>query len=121
MDTTRKGFPILGSRGVTVDWQLVAEHNEQVYRNHGQTLAQLAARGGLDWCELHAVLHDKRFQKLDGNEALIACRALELRYLAAIGVVEVEALLVAMTAALDFVERHSHRWDGANGTHPRIL
>ena len=80
----RKGFPILGQRGVYVDWQLVADHGGQVDTNHGQTVARLAERGGLSWCELFAVLHNQRHQKMDQNEALIACRALEARYLAAL-------------------------------------
>lgn len=82
-DATRKGFPILGSNGTRIDWQLVVDHGEQAYRNHGQSVAHLASRGGLCWSELYAVLHDKTFQKMGANDALIACRALEVRYLAA--------------------------------------
>lgn len=81
---SRKGFPILGSRGASIDWQLVSDHGEQAHKNHGQTVAGLAGRGGLSWCELHAVLHDRRWQKMDANDAMIACRALEARYLAAL-------------------------------------
>ena len=80
----RKGFPILGQRGAYVDWQLVADHGGQANTNHGQTVARLAERGGLSWCELFAVLHNQRFQRMDANDAMIACRALEARYLAAL-------------------------------------
>jgi len=45
---------------------------------------RLAERGGLSWAELFAVLHNRPFQKIDTNEAMIACRALEARYLAAL-------------------------------------
>ena len=81
---SRKGFPILGSRGASIDWQLVADHGEQAQTNHGQTVSRLAERGGLSWSELHAVLHNRRWQKMDSNEAMIACRGLEARYLAAL-------------------------------------
>ena len=80
----RKKFPILGERGVSVDWQLVADHGGQANTNHGQTVARLAERGGLSWCELFAVLHNRRWEKMDANDAMIACRALETRYLASV-------------------------------------
>lgn len=82
--TERAKFPILGQRGATVDWQLVADHGQQAQHNHGQSVTQLANRGGLSWRELHAVLHNERWKKIDQNEAILACRALEARYLAAI-------------------------------------
>ena len=80
----RKTFPILNGNGARIDWQLVADHGGQAQKNHYQTVAQLGGRGGLSWCELYAVLHNKPWQKIDTNEAMIACRALEARYLAAI-------------------------------------
>jgi hypothetical protein len=80
----RKRFPILGSQGQAIDFQLVADHGKQAQANHYQTVAKLAERGGLSWCELHAVLHNRPWVKMDTNEAIIACRALEARYLAAI-------------------------------------
>lgn len=81
----RKQFPILGSRGqATIDWQLVNEHGAQAYQNHSQSVSRLAERGGMGWCELYAVLHDRKWQRMNQNEAILACRALEVRYLAAI-------------------------------------
>jgi len=45
-----------------VPWGLVAPHERQAGRNHGgQTLAALAARGGLDPVELLAVLDDSAY------------------------------------------------------------
>lgn len=45
-----------------VPWGLVAPHARQAAANHdGQTLEQLAARGGLDVRELLAVLQDRPF------------------------------------------------------------
>ena len=80
----RKKFPVLGSGGASVDLQLVEDHGEQAKKNHYQTITRLAERGGLCWAELFAVLHSRPFQKIDTNEAMIACRALEARYLAAL-------------------------------------
>lgn len=80
----RKQFPVLGGCGAMIDYQLVVDHGEQAKRNHYQTVERLAQRGGLGWSELYAVLHNKPFQKLDANDAMIACRSLEARYLAAL-------------------------------------
>lgn len=75
-------FPVLGSRGATVDYQMVVDHGEQAQKNHYQSVKCLAQRGGLSWSELYAVLHNKRWEKIDTNDAIIACRALEAKYLA---------------------------------------
>ena len=108
----RQTFPILGASGARIDLQLVIDHGRQAARNHNQSVSRLAERGGLSWCELHAVLHDKRYQKMDTNEAMLACRALEARYLqavcadlpptlsAAMELPEVKALVDAATALL---------------------
>ena len=79
----RKQFPILGSRGAKIDLQLVEDHGKQAYSNHSQTVTRLAERGGLSWCELHAVLNNRPWQKLDENTAIAECRAIEARYLGA--------------------------------------
>ena len=81
---SRSTFPILNGNGARIDLQLVIDHGGRAKDNHGQTVNRLAERGGLSWCELYAVLHNKRWEKIDTNEAMIACRALEARYLAAI-------------------------------------
>jgi hypothetical protein len=91
MDVARKGFPVLGSRGTLIDYQLVLDHAEQAYKNHYQSVGELAQRGGLCWAELYAVLHDKPFAKMDQNDAIVVCRAVEARYL--------EALIPADTPA----------------------
>lgn len=80
----RKTFPILKGEGAKIDFQLVADHAEQARSNHYQSVERLAERGGLSWCELHAVLHNRKFEKMETNEAMIACRSLEARYLAAL-------------------------------------
>lgn len=63
--TTERTFPVLGTtasdRWHTVPWDMVAPHEAQALRNHGQTLERLAERGGLDWSELLRVLEDRPF------------------------------------------------------------
>jgi alkanesulfonate monooxygenase SsuD/methylene tetrahydromethanopterin reductase-like flavin-dependent oxidoreductase (luciferase family) len=46
-----------------VPWALVEPHERQARANHYQTLARLAERGGLDPCELWAVVHDMAWEK----------------------------------------------------------
>lgn len=82
--TIRKQFPILGGGGAKIDWQLVVDHGRQAKANHYQTVERLAERGGLSWCELHAVLHNRPWQKMDENTAIVECRSLEASYLAAL-------------------------------------
>ena len=102
----RKQFPILGSQGAKIDWQLVAGHGAQARLNHSQTVERLAELGGLSWSELHAVLHNREWQKIDTNDAMIACRSLEARYLAAI-TTPPAAVVEAMEKALRAIsERH---------------
>lgn len=105
----RKRFPILKGDGATIDWQLVEDHGGQAQQNHYQTVQRLAERGGLSWSELHAVLHNQRYRDMDANEAMLACRALEARYLAAIAPstqAEQKAEPVAWRAKNDIGEWH---------------
>lgn len=80
----RRTFPILGSNGARIDYQLVVDHGGQAKENHYQTVDRLAERGGLSWCELHAVLTNRKYTKIDQNTAIKECRAIEAEYLASI-------------------------------------
>lgn len=80
----RRNYPILGSKGASIDWQLVVDHGGQAYKNHRQSVERLAERGGLSWVELYAVLNNQQWQKIDENEAIIACRSIEAKYLSAV-------------------------------------
>ncbi len=46
----------------SVPWAIVAPHEEQARRNHGQSLTRLAERGGLSPAELVAVLTDRSWR-----------------------------------------------------------
>lgn len=58
----KKLFPILGTP-FAIDWEVIAPHEDQAKKNHGQSLQRLAERGGLDYSELLAVLNDSEFCK----------------------------------------------------------
>ena len=46
----------------SVPWSLVERHDDQARKNHGgQSLAELASRGGLSPAELYCVMNDKGF------------------------------------------------------------
>lgn len=65
-------FPILtGSCSVAagVPWDMVASHEKQALANHDQTLAVLASRGGLDWCELEAVMAGRQWHLMKPGTA----------------------------------------------------
>ena len=66
-------FPLLGSR--SIPWRLLAPHHDQAQKNHGQTLEQLAARGGLSPAEALAVIESRRWRPGD-REAMAKLDAL---------------------------------------------
>ncbi len=47
-----------------IPWQFVAPHERQARRNHSQSLATLAQRGGLSIRELFAVLTDRDYHDI---------------------------------------------------------
>ena len=56
----------------TVPWDFIAEHEKQCQRNHSQTAAMLAQRGGLSLREIVAIVSDKDFYavpKMTNDEA----------------------------------------------------
>jgi len=64
-----KYFPILQGYNhsapkieLKVPWELIALHEKQAYRNHGQTLERLAERGGLCSSEILSVISDITWQ-----------------------------------------------------------
>ena len=58
----------------SIPWSLVAPHEEQAKRNHGQSLEKLASRGGLSPRELCLVLMNRPlfpdFGKVSDEEAI---------------------------------------------------
>lgn len=58
----------------SVPWELVAPHEARARRNHNQTLARLAERGGLAPSELLSLLQDKplNFRVQDDLEGIAA-------------------------------------------------
>lgn len=69
----RKRFPVLrdvGYRGEKeyIPWEVIAPHEAQAHKNHGQSLERLAARGGLSYREMYAVLRDKEFDSWNRSD-----------------------------------------------------
>jgi len=59
---TEKRFPVLGDKIIkSVPWDLLEPHRAQAITNHGQTLEQLAVRGGLDLAEIITVISDRKW------------------------------------------------------------
>ena len=64
-------MPIQDPRGVEdIPWGVIAPHEAQAQRNHGQSLERLAERGGLGVCEAVAILEDRPWHKMDQVVAL---------------------------------------------------
>jgi hypothetical protein len=58
MKNVERTFPICGWPQYSVPWSLVTQHEDQLVRNHGQTMELLWRRGGLSWLEMCYVLKD---------------------------------------------------------------
>jgi hypothetical protein len=50
-------------------WPLVAAHENQALINHGQSIAELAKNGGIDWSEMVALLEDRPWHWMSVDEA----------------------------------------------------
>jgi len=55
---------------IGLPWAMIAPHEAQAQRNHGQTLKRLAERGGLAVCEALAVLEDRRWERMPKAKAM---------------------------------------------------
>lgn len=63
-------FKVLGTEGkYTIPWVVIAPHEGQAVKNHSQSLQTLNRRGGLSWCEMCAVLQDRKWMRMDENLA----------------------------------------------------
>lgn len=48
----------------SIPWDMIASHEAQAERNHGQTLSELAGRCGLSACEALAVIEDRPWSQM---------------------------------------------------------
>lgn len=65
-------FPIMGphggsSGGSCIPWKIIAPHEAQAQKNHQQSLARLAERGGLDPNEALCIILDKPWEPTPGD------------------------------------------------------
>lgn len=62
-------YPILGTRPQQyIPRGLLMIHEGQAWENHGQSLSQLAQRGGLSWAEALAIIEGKDWRDAEHNE-----------------------------------------------------
>lgn len=60
MNKKYKEYPVIGTYPLEyVPLEMLLPHEKRVYKNHNQSLEQLAKRGGLDWGEILAILEDR--------------------------------------------------------------
>lgn len=68
-DERRNPYPILGTQPPQyIPRGLLMIHEGQAWRNHGQSLTQLAQRGGLSWAEVLAIIEGKDWSDAEHNE-----------------------------------------------------
>jgi hypothetical protein len=67
--TTERQFPIMDGKGrSSIPWRVIAPHEAQAQRNHGQSLKRLAERGGLCWSEAWGILTGVGWSRLPRNQ-----------------------------------------------------
>ena len=59
----------IGERDGKKRFRMGPEFEARAKRNHGQTLARLAQRGGLGWCEGAAIVQDRAWHRMDSAAA----------------------------------------------------
>jgi hypothetical protein len=64
----RDYMPIIRHPEFRLPWPVIAPHEKQAMRNHGQTLEQLAERGGLGFVEALAIMCDLPYESVLVNE-----------------------------------------------------
>lgn len=60
----REFMPIMRAPDFRLPWSLIAPHEAQAIKNHGQTLERLAERGGLGFAEAAAILEDRDYRPI---------------------------------------------------------
>lgn len=110
-------FPVLGEQAF-VPWHMVMEHEAQAQDNHGgQTVAGLADRGGLSWCELCAVLENRRYQAMDQKQAVARVFAHTIRWLSNSAILdELERVTGARDEYVEALAILANRFGAAFGT-----
>ena len=77
-------YPILGTRPQQyIPLGLLTIHEGQAWKNHMQSLSQLADRGGLSWAEALAIIEGKKWKDAehDENTAEVIIRKMVSEYM----------------------------------------
>jgi len=62
-------YPILGSKPQQyIPCGLLTQHDGRAWKNHGQSLSQLAQRGGLGWAEALAIIENKSWKEAEHDD-----------------------------------------------------
>ncbi len=62
-------YPILGTKPQQyIPRGLLIPHENQAWTNHGQSLSELAQRGGLGWAEALAIIEGKKWRDAEHDE-----------------------------------------------------
>lgn len=76
-------FPLLeGSHNkpdYSIPWELIAPHEKQAIKNHGQTLERLAERHGLSFCEAVAIIEDRPWKHMNNAWVTLAHYVMKYR------------------------------------------
>lgn len=64
-DLKSSKFPVVK----TIDFDMIAGHEQQARYNHSQSLSRLNERGGLSACEALAVLENRSYQRMSASAA----------------------------------------------------
>lgn len=68
-DEKHSPYPILGTRPQQyIPRGLLMVHEGQAWKNHAQSLNQLARRGGLSWAEALAIMEGKEWRDAEHDE-----------------------------------------------------
>lgn len=59
-----KKYPMMyKNKGEYVPFEMMLEHEEQCFVNHGQSVETLARRGGTDYLETYYILNDSKYKR----------------------------------------------------------
>jgi hypothetical protein len=116
-------FPIMRYPAPGIPWAVLAPHERQAQRNHGQSLKRLAQRGGLSPAEAVAVITGKGYGEIGPDDAAARAELQRLvdkamRRLVIVGAEDVGVVQAGSGVSLTFRSRDPQH---AGQLHDRLL
>ena len=62
-----KKYPIIKTNEY-IPFEMMLEHEEQCFKNHGQSVQRLSERGGTDYLETYYILNDSEYKKHNNDD-----------------------------------------------------